>query len=127
MSRFPTSPATKAVSMTAGQNQADQARIEQATQAFLANGGEIQQVGFQMRNEVPTFTINPERSPVYRHLFLGEAPPKSVEELRSEAAAVMAMAALGHAPGWIAKQLHMTEKRVRQVGRDYHIRFHVQR
>ncbi|PTQ68150.1 hypothetical protein [Pseudomonas sp. GV071] len=122
-----------AVSMNAGLNQAEHQRIEQATREFLAQGGEIEQVGFQMRSEAPVFVINPERSPLYRQQFFSAALvgaqtlEKTPAELRSEAAAVMAAAALGKSPKWVAQKLSLSEKRVRQVARDYHITFRTQR
>lgn len=117
---------------------AEAQRIEQATQAFLAKGGQIERVGYQMSDAPATFVINPEKSPVYAHLFPATAAeaaapqPEPVEEPANdletkEAAQIMARAALGEPPKWIAKQLHMTEKRVRQLARDYHISFKHQR
>jgi len=118
--------------------EAEALRIEQATQAFLANGGKIEQIGYQMSDAPTTFVINPEKTPVYAHLF--QASPGEVDATQAEpvvepacdleakqAAQVMARAALGEPPKWIAKQLHMTEKRVRQLARDYHISFRAQR
>jgi hypothetical protein len=119
-------------------------RIEQAAQAFLAMGGRIERVGYQMSEAPATFVINPERTPVYAHLFQPpaaepvlqpEPQPEAVEESKAtgddievkQAAQVLAAAALGDAPKWIAKKLHMTEKRVRQIARDYHISFRAQR
>ncbi|WP_439861599.1 hypothetical protein [Pseudomonas sp. MBLB4136] len=123
-------------------HEAESQRIEQLTQAFLARGGQIEQVGHRMSEAPATFVINPERTPVYAHLFTSPAvePEASPEpaELEPEqgqdgdievkqAALVMAAAALGDSPKWIAKKLHMTEKRVRQLARDYHIDFRAQR
>lgn len=118
--------------------EAEALRIEQATEAFLAKGGQIKQIGYQMSDAPTTFVINAERSPVYAHLYQKpatetEAAPiaPSIEPLDAleakQVGQVMARAALGEPPKWIAKQLHMTEKRVRQLARDYHISFHVQR
>jgi hypothetical protein len=125
---------------------AERLRLEQATQAFLAKGGQIDQVGHQMSAAPTTFVINPERTPVYAHLYQppvvepvrlpepepAAAPakdePASGDDLEvKQAALVMAAAALGDSPKWIAKKLHMTEKRVRQLARDYHINFRAQR
>ncbi|SED09325.1 hypothetical protein [Pseudomonas anguilliseptica] len=116
------------------------ARIEQATQAFLANGGKIEQIGYQMSDAPAVFVINAEKTPVYAHLFQAPAPTVVADEPQAEpvpdtasdletkqAAQIMARAALGEPPKWIAKQLHMTEKRVRQLARDYHINFRAQR
>lgn len=113
---------------------AEAQRIEQATEAFLANGGQIEQIGYQMSDTPTTFVINPERTPVYAHLFQAptveadapKAEPVNVLETK-QAAQIMARAALGEPPKWIAKQLHMTEKTVRQRARDYHISFRAQR
>ncbi len=44
-------------------------RIAAQTQAFLDNGGAIEQVGFQMINTPVCFVIDPRRTPVYAHLF----------------------------------------------------------
>lgn len=128
---------------------AERLRIEQATQAFLAKGGQIDQVGFQMSDAPSNFVINPERTPVYAHLFqppvvepvvaepvvqpepepaAAEPAPAAAEDVAvKQAALVMAAAALGDSPKWIAKKLHMTEKRVRQLARDYRINFRAQR
>jgi hypothetical protein len=119
--------------------------LEQQIAEFLARGGQIEQVGFQMSSAPASFVINPERSPVYAHLFqptastdTPEALPVEVAEIDITAAAtdcpkqrnaslIMAAAALGDSPTWIARKLHMTEKEVRQIGRDYRITFHKQR
>lgn len=47
---------------------AERERIEQATAEFLAKGGRIERVGYQMRDLQP-WVINPKRTPVYSHLF----------------------------------------------------------
>jgi len=118
---------------------AEAERIERATQAFLDRGGKIKQVGFQMSGAPSTFFINPEKSPVYAHLYPApaaeNAAPLAAEPLAAPAAdlenkvaaQIMARAALGEPPKWIAKQLHMTEKSVRQFARDFHISFRAQR
>ncbi|WP_300656245.1 hypothetical protein [Pseudomonas sp.] len=134
--------------LTSTVQETERLRIEQATQAFLARGGEIEQVGYQMSEAPASFVINPERTPVYAHLFQPPAAepvrqpepeiepepaavapaPADADDLEvKQAALVMAAAALGDAPKWIAKKLHMTEKRVRQLARDYHISFRAQR
>lgn len=106
---------------------------------FLERGGEVEQVGHKMSSVPATFTINPERSPVYAHLFAPAAPVAAPEALvpaegegpfqdtDKHAALIMADAAMGNSPKWIARKHHMTEKYVRQVARDYHITFHKQR
>lgn len=121
------------------QHEIERANLERLTAAFLAAGGEIEQVGYRMSDAPATFTINAERSPVYAHLFAPAATsvdaipvPNIQSDLddradQKEAALVMAAAALGDAPNWIARKLHMSEKRVRQIARAYHITFHKQR
>ncbi|APC16314.1 hypothetical protein BLL42_11465 [Pseudomonas frederiksbergensis] len=123
------------------QHDTERANLARQTAEFLARGGNVQQIGFCMSNTPATFTINPERSPVYAHLFVpvaseaapkGQVLPEPATELAQTdeqklAALIMADAALGNSPKWIAKKHHMTEKRVRQIARDYHITFHVQR
>lgn len=51
----------------------------------------------------------------------------SFQDADKHAALIMADAAMGNSPKWIARKHHMTEKYVRQVARDYHITFHTQR
>jgi hypothetical protein len=126
------------------QLEAEALRIEQATQEFLAKGGKIKRIGYQMSDAPTVFVINAERTPVYAHLFQAPTPapaaavefdepqaepapvPSSDLETK-QAAQIMARAALGEPPKWISKQLHMTEKTVRQRARDYHICFKHQR
>jgi hypothetical protein len=136
------------------QLEAEALRIEQAPQEFLAKGGKIERVGYQMSDAPTAFVINAERTPVYAHLFQAPAPapaavtvtvavavaavepaepqaepaPEPSNDLETkQAAQIMARAALGEPPKLIAKQLHMTEKTVRQRARDYHICFKHQR
>ena len=123
------------------QHETDRLNLARQTDDFLARGGVVQQVGFQMSSTPATFTINPERSPVYAHLFASatplpmpeaESPPVTVlseepTEPQKHAALIMADAALGNSPCWIARKHHMTEKYVRQIARAYHITFHKQR
>ena len=125
--------------MHSPQHDIERANLNRLTAEFLMRGGKVQQVGHQMSSAPATFTINPERSPVYAHLF---APATSVatseavvpaevdgphDDVSKHAALIMADAALGNSPKWIARKHHMTEKYVRQVARDYHITFHKQR
>lgn len=125
--------------MHSPQHDIERANLDRLTAEFLARGGKVQQIGHQMSSAPATFTINPERSPVYAHLF---APATSVatseavvpaevdgshDDVSKHAALIMADAALGNSPKWIARKHHMTEKYVRQVARDYHITFHKQR
>lgn len=42
-------------------------RIEQATEAFLSKGGQVEQVGYQMQDKY-TFVIDASRTPVYADL-----------------------------------------------------------
>lgn len=118
------------------QHDVERANLDRLTEQFLDRGGKIQKVGHQMSSAPATFTINPERSPVYAHLFVSVAanpPSVSVEleevapDTRKHATLIMADAALGNSPRWIARKHHMTEKYVRQVARDYRITFHTQR
>ncbi|PHN55639.1 hypothetical protein AO268_04155 [Pseudomonas sp. ICMP 8385] len=121
------------------QHETDRANLDRLTEQFLGRGGKIQKIGHQMSSAPASFTINPERSPVYAHLFAPvavdmpsvAAVPAETEEsppdTRKHAALIMADAALGNSPKWIARKHHMTEKYVRQVARDYHITFHTQR
>lgn len=127
--------------MHSPQHDTERANLARQTAEFLARGGKVEQVGHRMSGAPATFTINPERSPVYAHLFApitAEPVPEArvLPEPASEpdqtdeqklAALIMAEAALGNSPKWTAKKYHMTEKRVRQIARDYHITFHVQR
>ena len=121
------------------QHDIERANLDRLTAEFLARGGKVQQVGHQMSSAPAPFTINPERSPVYTHLFAPAAPvavPEAVAPADAEgsspgtdrdAALIMADAAMGNSPKWIARKHHMTEKYVRQVARDYHITFQTQR
>ena len=121
------------------QHDIERANLDRLTAEFLARGGKVQHVGHQMSSAPATFTINPERSPVYAHLFAPAASiaaPEAmvpvevegfVQDADKHAALIMADAAMGNSPKWIARKHHMTEKHVRQVARDYHITFHAQR
>ena len=121
------------------QHDIERANLDGLTAEFLARGGKIQHVGHQMSSAPATFTINPERSPVYAHLFAAAptlaAPealvPAEIEgsfpDADKHAALIMADAVMGNSPKWIARKHHMTEKYVRQVARDYHITFRSQR
>ena len=119
--------------MHSPQHDIERANLDRLTEEFLKRGGAVQQVGHQMSNAPATFTINPERSPVYAHLFAPVAPIEAPEanvcpsDVGKHAALIMADAAMGNSPKWIARKHHMTEKYVRQVARDYHITFHNQR
>ncbi|VXD04003.1 hypothetical protein [Pseudomonas sp. 9Ag] len=129
--------------------EAESQRIAAATEAFLARGGEIEQVGAKMLDGPEPFVINPRRTPVYAHLFkqsptlsafpapierpavaaqpaaqMPEQGPSPVPAAVSDAqlaGRVMAKAALGNPPKQIAAQLELTEKKVRQLCRDYNI------
>lgn len=125
--------------MHSPQHDIERADLDRLTAEFLARGGKVQQVGHQMSSAPATFTINPERSPIYTHLFAAaphvaapeaEVPAKiegSFPDTDKHAALIMADAVMGNSPKWIARKHHMTEKYVRQVARDYHITFHSQR
>lgn len=130
--------------------EAESQRIAAATEAFLARGGEIEQVGAKMLDGPAPFFINPRRTPVYAHLFEQskalsafpapiEAPPTVAAQPAAQvpeqvpapvpaavsdaqlAGRVMAKAVLGNPPKQIAAQLELTEKKVRQLCRDYNI------
>jgi len=132
-------PRSDPLPMHSPQHDTERANLERLTAEFLARGGKVQQVGHQMSSAPATFTINPERSPVYAHLFAAAPPvaaPEAVVLAETEgsfpdadkhAALIMADAAMGNSPKWIARKHHMTEKYVRQVARDYQITFHSQR
>ncbi|MDR6579266.1 hypothetical protein [Pseudomonas extremaustralis] len=121
------------------QHEIERANLERLTAEFVVRGGKIQEVGHKMSSTPATFTINPERSPVYAHLFAPTAPavtpevvvPKEPEappvDADKHAGLIMADAAMGNSPRWIARKHHMSEKYVRQIARDYHITFHKQR
>lgn len=44
-------------------------RLAELTEAFLAKGGKVEQVGCQMKDATPNFVIDAKRTPVYAHLF----------------------------------------------------------
>lgn len=44
-------------------------RLAELTEAFLAKGGKVEQVGYQMKDATPNFVIDAKRTPVYAHLF----------------------------------------------------------
>lgn len=124
--------------MHSPQQDIERANLDRLTAEFLARGGKVQHVGHQMSSAPATVTINAERSPVYAHLFAAAPPvaaaeavvPAEVEgfpDANKHAALIMADAAMGNSPKWIARKHHMTEKYVRQIARDYHITFHTQR
>lgn len=115
--------------------EAESRRLADATEAFLAAGGQIQQCGHQMKDRYP-FIVCAAKTPVYAHLFErpGQATaPECAEAVQPSAepapapsddqlaGRVMARAALRHTPRQIAEQLQLTEKKVRQLCRDYHI------
>lgn len=125
------------------QHDIERERLDQKVAEFLAGGGEVKQVGYQMSDVPAKFVIDAQRSPVYAHLFIAPKPalldapcavpagettttPKDDQDVK-HAAVIMASAALGESPKWIAKKYHMTEKRVRQIARDYSIPFGKQR
>lgn len=63
-------------------------RIAEATAAFLAKGGQIEQVGHQMQGANPAFVINPRKTPVYAHLFV----QPEAEQLRAKVQPVATVA-----------------------------------
>ncbi|MDH1009329.1 hypothetical protein N5J43_07155 [Pseudomonas nicosulfuronedens] len=131
-------------------HEAERQRLEQLTAEFLAKGGEVQEVGHQMRDKY-TFVLNPSRSPVYAHLFEQPAVPlvakptrlpekeptaraeperkkaPALLDARTLAARLMVQAALDASPGQAAKAVGIGEKHARQLIRDFNIKFHRQR
>ncbi|MCM2318091.1 MAG: hypothetical protein NDI93_02045 [Pseudomonas sp.] len=133
--------------------EAESQRLEQLTQQFLATGGQIKQVGHQMKDSYP-FVVCLDRSPVYAHLFEQRPPaPKPVakalvpapapvsaqaepvvetdaEADRDEvrlAGCLLAEAALGRPPRVAALHAGVTEKQARQIARKFNIQFKTQR
>jgi DTW domain-containing protein YfiP len=124
-------PRNDPLPMHSPQHEIERARLARQMDEFLARGGRVQEIGHCMSSAPATFTINPERSPVYAHLFATVASERAAEPGQTDdqrlAALIMAEAALGNSPRWIAKKYHMTEKHVRQIARDAHVTFHAQR
>lgn len=140
-------PSVNALPARPAQLETESRRLAEATEAFLAKGGQIQTVGNQMKDSYPAFVINPAKTPVYAHLFEQtkalSAFPAPIEALpvlpeptavpaqpemdqvqlsdAQLAGRVMAKAMLGDAPKRIAEQLILSEKKVRQLCRDYNI------
>lgn len=128
--------------------EAESQRLAQLTEQFLAGGGQIEQVGHQMKDKHPAFVICADRSPVYAHLFEQRPPapkaqaparesapaepvvetatPADVDEIRL-AGCLLAEAILGRPPRIAARNAGITEKRARQIARKYHIQFKTQR
>lgn len=114
--------------------EAESRRIAAATEAFLARGGEIEQVGAKMLDGPESFVINPRRTPVYAHLFEQAEPtpapavPQPVGRIAQPAPAtpspvalIRAWALLGHTPKDMAERLNITEKHLRQLCRQHGI------
>lgn len=112
-------------------------RLAKMTEAFLASGGTVERVGFQMSEKPQTFVINPhvpltvaQRAepvpPVDESICVEFAETQLTGDVRL-AALVRAEAERGHPPRRVAFRLGMTEKRVRQLARQYHIKFQRQR
>ncbi|WP_281687596.1 hypothetical protein [Pseudomonas citronellolis] len=143
-------PQTDPLPLRSPYHEAERQRLEQLTADFLAKGGEVQQVGHQMRDKYP-FVIDARRTPVYAHLLdqpaqpLVAKPTKTVEreptaqakperkvppallDARTLAARLMVQAALGASPGRAARAVGICEKHARQLIRDFNIKFHRQR
>ncbi len=141
-------PSTDPLPLHSPSHEAERARLEAATAEFLASGGQVDQVGFQMKEGPQAFVIDPKKTPVYAHLF---APPpvelkakparqlaaarithdlKGAEPPSAEvvlAARVLVQASLRNTPLGTAVVLGLTEKQVRQITRDYCITFNRQR
>jgi len=120
--------------------EAESRRIAAATEAFLARGGEIEQVGAKMLDGPEPFVINPRRTPVYAHLFEQAEPtpapavpqpvatPQPVGRIAQPAptkpspvALIRAWALLGRTPKDMAERLNITEKHLRQLCRQHGI------
>lgn len=131
----------------------ERARIAKLTEQFLANGGEIQQVGFQMTDRY-AFVIDPKRTPVYAHLFQPAPAPKAVPAAPVEQASpeplpeapapepvpaveecprlpgrntAVRLMALGYSPRQAALVTGISEKEARQLARTFHITLKRQR
>lgn len=127
------------------QHEIERQRLADATAAFLASGGQVQQVGFQMKAAPETFVINAKKTPVYAHLFVRpddeplcvKPEPKpvpqhvtdAIQELRRTSLSVrlMVQATLGATPAQAARSVGIPEKRARQIARDHNIKFKRQR
>lgn len=120
--------------------EAESRRIAAATEAFLARGGEIEQVGAKMLDGPEPFVINPRRTPVYAHLFEQAEPtpapaaPKPATAKQpigriaqpapatpSPVALIRAWALLGRTPKEMAESLNIREKDLRQLCRQHGI------
>jgi hypothetical protein len=120
--------------------EAESRRIAAATEAFLARGGEIEQVGAKMLDGPEPFVINPRRTPVYAHLFEQAEPtpapaaPKPAKAklpvgriaqpapaTPSPVALIRAWALLGRTPKEMAESLNIHEKDLRQLCRQHGI------
>lgn len=150
--------------LTATAHEQERKRIADATAAFLAQGGQIEQVGHQMQDANPAFVINPRKTPVYAHLFvqpeaeqlrakvqplataaMAEPEDEQLQDERPElhqvvdmppcaslnsprlAARLMVQAKLGASPKVAAEAVGVTEKRARQLARDFRFTFTRQR
>lgn len=72
-------PSTDPMSVTS--HERERQRIADATAAFLARGGQVQQLGHAMQSTSPTFVINPKTTPLFAHLFSApEQPLKAKSE-----------------------------------------------
>lgn len=76
-------PSTDPLPLRSPYHEEERQRLEQLTAEFLAKGGQVQEVGFQMRDKY-TFVIDPTKSPVYSHLFV----QPEAEPLRAKAQSV---------------------------------------
>ncbi|WP_312395798.1 hypothetical protein [Stutzerimonas kunmingensis] len=120
--------------------EAESRRIAAATEAFLARGGEIEQVGAKMLDGPEPFVINPRRTPVYAHLFEQAEPtpapaaPKPAKAKQpvgriaqpapatpSPVALIRAWGLLGRTPKEMAESLNIHEKDLRQLCRQHGI------
>lgn len=121
--------------------------LAERTEAFLAAGGQVQEVGHQMREAPKKFIVSPAKvTPLDRLLGKSTAtrPQAMPKPLTAQAkpqrnqptpllpadqlaARLMAQAALGASPSAAAIAIGITEKQARQIARDFNITFTRQR
>lgn len=117
------------------------------TEAFLAAGGRVQEVGHRMSEPSRKFTVSPAKATPLERLLgkpktsAAQPLPKTViAQVKGQrqpatpllpaeqlAARLMAQAALGASPSAAAKAMRITEKQARQIARDFNIKFTRQR
>jgi hypothetical protein len=121
--------------------------LAERTDAFLAAGGQVQEVGHRMTSTPQKFVVAPAKATPLERL-VGKPKPARAQPLPKPytaqakgqrqpaapllptdqlAARLMAQAALGASPAAAAKAINITEKQARQIARDFHITFTRQR